>query len=43
MLAVNLLDDYAVPDETWNHMDLVWAKQVGQYVNTRILDLLSKY
>ncbi|CAG2110920.1 unnamed protein product, partial [Medioppia subpectinata] len=34
-LKVKLLDDYQVPDETWNHMELVWALETGQLVNPR--------
>ncbi|CAG2170441.1 unnamed protein product [Oppiella nova] len=34
-LKVPLLDDYLVPDHTWNHMDLLWAREAGRYVNTR--------
>ena len=39
---VKLLDDYLVPDHTWNHMELMWAKDVGKYVNTKILDILKR-
>ncbi|CAG2107302.1 unnamed protein product [Medioppia subpectinata] len=42
-LKVKLLDDYLVPDPTWNHMELMWARDVGKYVNTRIIDILDKF
>ncbi|CAG2110743.1 unnamed protein product [Medioppia subpectinata] len=41
-LKVKLLDDYQVLDETWNHMELVWALGTGQLVNPRVLDILNK-
>ncbi|CAG2119712.1 unnamed protein product, partial [Medioppia subpectinata] len=41
-LKVKLLDDYQVPDETWNHMELVWAVETGQLVNPRVLNILKK-
>ncbi|XP_054155985.1 lysosomal acid lipase/cholesteryl ester hydrolase-like [Oppia nitens] len=42
-LKVKLLDDYLVPDSTWNHLELVMGTGAGQYVNVRVLDLLDKY
>ncbi|XP_017479442.1 PREDICTED: lipase 3-like [Rhagoletis zephyria] len=42
-LNVKLLDDYQVPDQTWNHMELLWGKNVGKLVNERVLKLLAKY
>ncbi|XP_054155984.1 lysosomal acid lipase/cholesteryl ester hydrolase-like [Oppia nitens] len=42
-LKVKLLDDYLVPDSTWNHCELVMGTGAGQYVNVRVLDLLAKY
>ncbi|XP_054155986.1 uncharacterized protein LOC128954432 [Oppia nitens] len=42
-LKVKLLDDYLVPDSTWNHMELLMGTGAGQYVNVRVLDLLAKY
>ncbi|XP_054167643.1 lysosomal acid lipase/cholesteryl ester hydrolase-like [Oppia nitens] len=42
-LKVKLLDDYLVPDPTWNHMELMWARDVGKLVNKKILELLDKY
>lgn len=42
-LNVKLLDDYQVPDQTWNHMELLWGKDVGKLVNERVLKLLAKY
>ncbi|KAF7491881.1 hypothetical protein SSS_01057 [Sarcoptes scabiei] len=42
-LKVELMDDYLVPDPSYNHMDLVWAKNAGTLVNKRVLDILSRY
>lgn len=42
-LNVQLVDDFMVPDKTWNHMELVWGKNVGTVVNARILQILNKY
>ncbi|CAG2165664.1 unnamed protein product [Oppiella nova] len=41
-LNVKLLDDYEVPDPTWNHMELLWALETGQFVNPRIPDIFTK-
>ena len=41
LIIVKLLDDYCVPDKSYNHLDLIWAKDVGQVVNRRILKILS--
>ncbi|CAG2184340.1 unnamed protein product, partial [Oppiella nova] len=41
-LKVKLMDDYLVPDTTFNHMELMWARDVGKYVNTKILEILHK-
>lgn len=40
-ISVKLLDDYCVPDKSYNHVDLIWAKDVGQLVNKRVLKILS--
>ncbi len=42
-IIVKLLDDYLVPDLSWNHMELLLAKETGKLVNSKILELLSKY
>lgn len=42
-LKVKLLDRYAVPGEDWGHNELVLAKDVGEFVNTRVLTILAKY
>lgn len=43
IFAVKLLDKYAVPGEDWGHNELVLAKDVGEFVNTRVLKILAKY
>jgi hypothetical protein len=40
-ISVDLLDDYLVPDLSWNHMELLRAKETGKLVNSRILELLK--
>jgi hypothetical protein len=42
-ISVHLLDDYLVPDLSWNHMELLWAKETGKLVNSRILQLLQLF
>lgn len=42
-LVVDLLTEYQVPDETLNHMELVWGKQVGQRINSKILHILNQF
>lgn len=42
-LTVDLIEDYLIDDESWGHMDLIWHKHAGQYVNTKILSILSRY
>lgn len=42
-LQEKLLDDYLVPIDTWNHMELIWSNQAGKIVNSRILQILGKY
>ena len=32
-----------VGDDQWNHMQLVWAKDVGKEVNTKVLKHLGEY
>ncbi|KAI1281925.1 Gastric triacylglycerol lipase [Halotydeus destructor] len=42
-LQVPLVEDYRVPLKDWNHIDFIWAKEAGKYVNKKIVDILSKY
>lgn len=42
-LRVKLCFEYAVPDQSWNHMDLVWGRDVGREVNSRVLQVLRNY
>lgn len=41
--TVKLLDDYQVPDLSFNHMELVMGKRVGVQVNSKILEILARY
>ena len=43
IITVDLLEDYQVPQPSWNHMELVWAKQTGKYVNSKILHILNQF
>lgn len=40
-LTVPILEDYRVPDDNWNHLDFIFGKEAGKYVNTKILDILE--
>ena len=40
---VDLLSEFVIPDETLNHMELVWSKDAGKYVNSKILQILQGY
>uniref|UniRef100_T1JXX3 Lipase n=1 Tax=Tetranychus urticae TaxID=32264 RepID=T1JXX3_TETUR len=42
-LKVPLKDDYAIPVDNWNHIDFIYAKDLGKYVNTRIVNILNEY
>jgi lysosomal acid lipase/cholesteryl ester hydrolase len=42
-LRVKLLDDYIVPDDKWNHLDFIWGLDSGKFVNSRIIQLLTKF
>lgn len=35
--------EYQVPDETWAHTDMILGKDVGKYVNSKVLEILKKY
>lgn len=35
--------EYQIPDETWAHTDLILGKDVGKYVNSKILSILKSY
>ncbi|KAI1289711.1 Gastric triacylglycerol lipase [Halotydeus destructor] len=41
-LAVDLYEDYEIPDERWNHLDFLWGKELGKLVNVKVLDILKK-
>lgn len=41
-LTVDLYEDYQVPVKRWNHMDFVWARQTGKYVNKKVLEVLER-
>ena len=40
-LTVKLADDYMVPI-TWNHLDYLWARDAGKYVNEKVIQILSR-
>ncbi|KAI1281926.1 Gastric triacylglycerol lipase [Halotydeus destructor] len=42
-LQVPLLEDYRLPLKDWNHIDFIWAKEAGKYVNKKIVDILARY
>ena len=41
-LTVKLADDYKVPVKYWNHLDFLWARDTGKYVNTKVLEILNR-
>lgn len=41
-LTVKLADDFKVPIKEWNHLDYLWARDAGKYVNTKVLEILSR-
>ena len=40
-LRVPILEDYQVPVDNWNHLDFVFGKDCGKYVNSKIIDILD--
>ncbi|XP_017491384.1 PREDICTED: lipase member M-like, partial [Rhagoletis zephyria] len=42
-LKVPFAYEYQVPDETWAHTDMILGKDVGKYVNSKVLEILKKY
>lgn len=41
-LQVKLADDYRIPLKQFNHLDFLWAKDAGKYVNSKVLEILSR-
>lgn len=41
-LTVKLADDYKVPIKEWNHLDYLWARDAGKYVNQKVIEILSR-
>lgn len=41
-ITVPLLDDYLIDDPKWSHYDFTFGKNLGEVVNSRILDILRK-
>lgn len=39
----NVVRDYLVPWELFNHVDFIWAKDVKELVNNDVVDVLNKY
>lgn len=43
IFAVNLLDNYLVPYDKWNHQDFQLGVSQGFYVNRRLLTVLRRF
>lgn len=43
LVAAPFLAEYRMPDPLWCHMDFLFARQVGRYVNGPILGILKRY
>lgn len=41
-LNVDLFEDYLVPYKKWNHMDFLWAKEAGKYINRKVIEVLDR-
>ncbi|KAI1304655.1 Lysosomal acid lipase/cholesteryl ester hydrolase [Halotydeus destructor] len=41
-LKVPLFEDYLVPYKRWNHMDFVWGKESGLYINRKVIQILDR-
>ena len=41
--SVPLAEDYVVPDKRWGHLEFIWGKDAGRYVNEPVLKYLDKY
>lgn len=41
-LSVELFEDYVVPYHKWNHMDFLWAKEAGKYINREVIKVLER-
>lgn len=39
----NIIRDYLVPFDQFNHLDFIWAKDVKSLVNNDVVDVLNKY
>ncbi|XP_018563470.1 lipase 3-like isoform X2 [Anoplophora glabripennis] len=42
-LLPNVVEVYKVPSKTWTHMDFLWAKNIDELVNNKIIEELKKY
>lgn len=42
-LGVGVRDDHQVQDERWSHLDFHFAKDLGQLVNKRVVNLIVKF
>ncbi|RWS27157.1 gastric triacylglycerol lipase-like protein [Leptotrombidium deliense] len=42
-LKDNLILDFQVAFEKWNHLDFIWGLQSAKYVNVIVIQLLEKY
>jgi hypothetical protein len=40
VIIVPLLLDYIIPESKWSHVDYFLSKDVGFYVNSKVIDIL---
>lgn len=41
-LTVKLVDDYKIPIKEFNHLDFLWGRDAGKYVNSKVLEILQR-
>jgi len=41
--SVKLLGDHLIPIPSWNHIDFIYGKEAGHYVNSIVLDHLREF
>lgn len=42
-LNVQLADDYLIPDHLWNHLDFIWGKDAGKFVNRKVIEIIERH
>lgn len=41
-MKVPLYEDQKIPHDSWNHLDFIFGKDCGHFVNSKVIDLIEK-